>query len=74
MKGRAPALGILVAVEEVFFHCARAFLRAGIWQPEQWPDGRALPTLGTVLRDHADPTIDAAALDDELARENRELY
>ncbi len=35
----APALlAIRVSVEECFFHCAKAFLRAELWKPETWPE------------------------------------
>jgi len=28
----------MVEVEEVFHHCAKAFLRSQLWQPETWHD------------------------------------
>jgi hypothetical protein len=38
-KGHRPLLAMVVAVEQVFFHCAKAFLRSGLWEPESWqPD------------------------------------
>jgi PPOX class probable FMN-dependent enzyme len=41
IRGRRPLLALVVDVEEVFFHCAKAFLRSGLWQPETWdPEGR----------------------------------
>ena len=41
VKGRRPVLALVVDVEQVFFHCAKAFLRAGLWDPETWdPTGR----------------------------------
>ncbi|GAA1958238.1 pyridoxamine 5'-phosphate oxidase family protein [Nocardioides panacihumi] len=41
VRGRRPLLALVVDVEEVFFHCAKAFLRSGLWQPETWaPDAR----------------------------------
>lgn len=40
VKGHRPVLAVVVDVEEVFFHCAKAFLRSGLWKPETWdPDG-----------------------------------
>ena len=38
VKGRRPVMAMEVAVEEVYFHCAKAFLRSGLWRPEDWPD------------------------------------
>jgi PPOX class probable FMN-dependent enzyme len=75
VEGKAPALGILVEVEEVFFHCARSFLRGGIWQPERWPDVSSLATLGRALRDQmnlAEKTPEE--LDDWLEQAYCDLY
>jgi hypothetical protein len=37
MRGQPALLAIRVEVEKCFFHCARAFKRAGLWRPEAWP-------------------------------------
>ena len=36
-RGKPATLAIRVAIEECFFHCAKAFIRSGLWQPETWP-------------------------------------
>jgi hypothetical protein len=36
VQGHRPALALLVDVQEVFYHCSKAFLRSGLWQPETW--------------------------------------
>lgn len=36
-RGKPAQLAIRVTVEECFFHCAKAFLRAQLWKPESWP-------------------------------------
>ncbi|WP_182379585.1 pyridoxamine 5'-phosphate oxidase family protein [Nocardioides sp. WS12] len=41
VKGHRPLLAVVVEIETVFFHCAKAFLRSQLWQPESWnPDGK----------------------------------
>src|SRR2546425_7359895 len=40
--GKRPLLAIGVEVEEVFLHCAKAFKRSWLWEPERWPDLAAL--------------------------------
>ncbi|MEJ3655953.1 pyridoxamine 5'-phosphate oxidase family protein [Actinomycetes bacterium KLBMP 9759] len=37
VKGHRPILAMEVDVEEVFYHCAKAFLRSELWKPERWP-------------------------------------
>jgi hypothetical protein len=51
-NGRAPKLGIGLEVEEAFIHCAKAFIRSSLWQPETWP--QELPSASAILRDHID--------------------
>ncbi|MEX1907356.1 pyridoxamine 5'-phosphate oxidase family protein [Janibacter sp. Y6] len=39
VRGHRPVLALVVEVEEVFHHCAKAFLRSGLWEPQTWqPD------------------------------------
>lgn len=62
-QGKRPILGILVDVEEVFFHCAKAFRRSHLWEPETWPNRTDLPTLGQILKDQVSYPGTAADLD-----------
>ncbi len=49
MQGKTPKLAIVVDIDEVFMHCARAFLRSGLWQPESWPDPDTIPSLAAIM-------------------------
>ena len=53
--GKVPKLAIGVEVEEVFIHCAKAFRRSSLWQPEHWPDISAMAPAACMLFDHAKP-------------------
>ena len=46
---KAPKLAMVVEIDEVYMHCARAFLRSGLWQPESWPDPEGVPTLRAIM-------------------------
>lgn len=35
---RTPKVAIVLEVESVFLHCAKAFRRGGVWKPETWPN------------------------------------
>lgn len=48
VEGQAPRSVILVAVEEVYFQCARALMRSGLWNPAA-PRTEPLPTAGEML-------------------------
>lgn len=36
-RGKPAIVAIRVTIDECFFHCAKAFLRSHLWQPDQWP-------------------------------------
>jgi predicted pyridoxine 5'-phosphate oxidase superfamily flavin-nucleotide-binding protein len=58
VDGRRPVLAVAVEVEEVFYHCVKAFHRSGLWRPDTWERDVA-PSRGSVAR-----ALDArAALD-----------
>ncbi len=47
VKGHRPVLALEVVVQEVFFHCAKAFLRSSLWQPESW-SAEGLPSRAEI--------------------------
>lgn len=49
VKGHRPQLAIVVEIEQIFFHCAKAFLRSGMWKPETWNPG-ALPSHAALVK------------------------
>src|SRR3546814_14891734 len=51
VRGRLPTAGILVAVEEVYLHCAKALVRSKLWDDDHKVERRALPSLGPMLAD-----------------------
>ncbi|MGE2732306.1 pyridoxamine 5'-phosphate oxidase family protein [Mycolicibacterium vaccae] len=49
VAGKRPILALEIGVEEVFFHCSKAFLRSDAWQPESW-DPTAVPTAAQLVK------------------------
>ena len=47
--GKRPKTAIVVAVDEVLFHCGKAINRAGLWRPEARLDRAVLPTPGQMV-------------------------
>jgi PPOX class probable FMN-dependent enzyme len=47
VKGHRPVLALVVHVEQVFFHCGKAFLRSQLWEPGTW-DPEALPSRARI--------------------------
>ena len=48
---RAPRLVIEVQVQEAYLHCAKAFMRSGLWDDSARVQRSALPTMGQMIND-----------------------
>ncbi|GGF52717.1 phosphohydrolase [Marmoricola endophyticus] len=47
--GHRPAVATVVEIEEVFYHCPKAFMRSRAWSPETWrPD--AVPSYADIAK------------------------
>jgi PPOX class probable FMN-dependent enzyme len=68
VKDRRPKAAIGVTVTQQYMHCAKAFRRSALWQPESWPDRSTIPTLGCIIRDQipALRSVPAEAIDESL--------
>lgn len=73
-KGKLPISVIRLSVDTAFLHCAKAFLRSNLWQPETWPERSALPTMGEMLRDHTKSDGPAESQAEMLKRYAKILY
>ena len=49
VDGAAPRSVVVVEVEEIFFQCARAVIRAGLWDTARHAAPGSLPTPGRIL-------------------------
>jgi PPOX class probable FMN-dependent enzyme len=48
---RTPALVIRVAVESVYLHCAKAFMRSQLWDASRQVDRGQMPSMAEMMRD-----------------------
>ena len=69
--GDAPRTAIVVAADEVYTHCPKAFVRSGLWDPRTWPDPAALPRPAEVL--HAHLALPGSTIADEERRQAESL-
>jgi PPOX class probable FMN-dependent enzyme len=49
MQGKAPRCVLVIAVEQVFFQCAKAIVRSKLWDPSIQVERSTLPTAGKIL-------------------------
>jgi PPOX class probable FMN-dependent enzyme len=59
-RGKPATLAIRVRVEECFHHCAKAFIRSGLWKPESWGE-RLKISFGAMAAKHLKLGGDVAA-------------
>jgi hypothetical protein len=57
-----PRLVLEVEIEQVYFHCPKAFLRSQVWSPEQW-DPDALPSRAAIAHRFEQPEADLEELE-----------
>jgi PPOX class probable FMN-dependent enzyme len=48
---RTPTIAIVVHVQEVFIHCAKAFRRSKLWDDSHYHDRKAVPSLMQIILD-----------------------
>lgn len=66
VDGKSPASVMIVTVNACYMHCAKAFLRSALWNPEAWPPRAAMPTLGEIMKDQLALAEQAAEADRRL--------
>lgn len=53
---KLPISCIVVSIEEVFLHCAKAFMRSKLWDSSRQLDPANFPSLGQMLNDQLNET------------------
>jgi hypothetical protein len=66
--GKRPILALEIDVDEVFFHCAKAFLRSDSWKPQTW-DPTAVPSVARLAK-AIKPDLSDEQLDEYYAEDN----
>jgi len=71
-RGKPAVLAIRIHVQECFFHCAKAFLRSQLWQPDSWPERHAV-SFGRMFSKQVGADENAArAIDAAVAADYRD--
>ncbi len=63
IDGQAPRSVLEIAVERVYFQCARAIVRSGLWVPDRYVRPGDLPTPGQILAACSDGQVGGEAYD-----------
>ena len=57
MDGKVPRTVIVMTVDEIYFQCARAIVRAELWNPDRRVDPADLPTAGQILAEMSENRV-----------------
>ena len=71
VEGKAPRTVMVIAVREVYFQCARALIRSGLWRAESHVDPKTLPTPGQILAELSAGRVGGEAYDAAWAERAR---
>ncbi|WP_226355646.1 MULTISPECIES: MSMEG_1061 family FMN-dependent PPOX-type flavoprotein [unclassified Pseudonocardia] len=71
VKGSTPEVAIVVEIDELFLHCAKAFLRSSLWDTATWPGKAAVPSAGKLVKGQYQVPGPARAIDAALRRDGR---
>ncbi len=71
-RGRTAVLAIRVDVQEVFFHCAKAFMRSRLWQPNSWGERHRVSFGRMFAAQRNEPEEVAAAIDSMVEADYRD--
>jgi PPOX class probable FMN-dependent enzyme len=69
VRGSRPIMALVVDIEQIFFHCAKAFMRSQLWRPETWQPG-TLPSPAALVKAVQDTPETLEELQDYYAPEN----
>ena len=69
VEGKRPILALEIDIEEVFFHCAKAFLRSDAWKPDSW-NPTAVPSVAQIAKALTKTDISQAELDEYYSEDN----
>ena len=72
IEGKAPRSVIVITVQEIYFQCARAIVRAALWNPAYHVDPQTLPTPGQILAAMSDNRVGGEAYDREWPERARQ--
>ena len=63
VRNHRPAFALEVAIDEVFYHCSKAFLRSKAWEPDTWAPESA-PRRALIAQGIERPDEDLAVLEE----------
>lgn len=74
VNGRFPKVVLHISVKEAYLHCAKAIMRARLWDETAQVERAVMPSMGEMLKDQIGLIEPAESPADMAARYQTELY
>jgi PPOX class probable FMN-dependent enzyme len=68
-----PKTCIVVSINEVFLHCAKAFMRSKLWDVDAQIKRSEFPTMGQMLKDQINSTEEPETMENMVKRYQKDL-
>ncbi|GAA3627656.1 pyridoxamine 5'-phosphate oxidase family protein [Flavivirga jejuensis] len=68
-----PKACIVITIEDLFLHCAKAFMRSKLWDDESKIDKESFPTMGQMLKDQLGTSEAPESREDMVKRYEKDL-
>ncbi len=65
LEEKSPRSVMVITVQEIYFQCARAIVRAELWNPARHVDPKDLPSAGQILAAMSNNEVGGEAYDNE---------
>ena len=72
VQGKRPVLAIEIEIVQVFSHCAKAFMRSGLWDQSAWPSIEDMPSVAALCKAVQDTPETLEELEAYYAKSNYE--
>lgn len=72
-ESKLPISCIVVTAEEIFLHCAKAFMRSKLWRNEAQISQEDFPTMGQMLKDQMGLNIKPESREDMIKRYQKDI-
>jgi PPOX class probable FMN-dependent enzyme len=72
IEGKSPRSVMVIEVREVYFQCARALIRSGLWSMDSHVDPKTLPTPGQILSEMSHGRVGGDAYDSSWSERARQ--
>jgi hypothetical protein len=73
VNGKLPRCVLIVHIESIFFHCAKAIMRSKLWDEGTKVDRKSLPSTGAIIAELSQGRLGGETYDREMPARNKAM-